>query len=364
MSPAEVTAVTAEVTAVTAEVTAATGDTAGATAGTAGYGYGGYGSGTAATGSGTAATGRLRWLRARRLRARRLGLWLPARVLARVRVGRLWRIRWIWWLWRIRRVWRVRIRRIRWIRRIQQLGLSVGMATATAGYGYGPSNWLYGGSLYGYGYSPYSNPYSSYASYASPGVVVAPFDYSQPINTVSTPPAQSVMDEASTLFGSARRLVQGGQLCPGPATGRRRPGQEPQRLVLARVPRLCLFALGRYDEAATALYAVLSVGPGWDWPTLIGLYPNVNVYTAQLRALEDYCKANPQSSSSRFVLAYHYLTQGHIDAAANMLKQVVALKPNDTLSAKLLEQLQPARQNPAATAAQPPPPPAPEAGSR
>ena len=43
---------------------------------------------------------------------------------------------------------------------------------------------------------------------------------------------------------------------------------------------------------------------------LIGLYPNVNVYTAQLRALEAYCKANPQSATSRFVLAYHYLTEG------------------------------------------------------
>ena len=46
------------------------------------------------------------------------------------------------------------------------------------------------------------------------------------------------------------------------------------------------------------MYAVLSVGPGWDWTTLISLYPNVDVYTAQLRALEDYCKANPQSASA------------------------------------------------------------------
>ena len=67
---------------------------------------------------------------------------------------------------------------------------------------------------------------------------------------------------------------------------------------LAKVPNdsdihefraLCLFALGRYDEAAATLYAVLSVGPGWDWTTLIGLYPDVSVYTAQLRALESYC---------------------------------------------------------------------------
>ena len=49
---------------------------------------------------------------------------------------------------------------------------------------------------------------------------------------------------------------------------------------------LVLFALQRYDEASVALYAVLSIGPGWDWPTLVGLYPDVETYTAQLRALE------------------------------------------------------------------------------
>src|SRR4029078_11677758 len=94
---------------------------------------------------------------------------------------------------------------------------------------------------------------------------------------------------------------------------------------------LCLFALQRYDEAAAALYAVLSVGPGWNWTTLIGLYPSVDVYTRQLRALEEYARANPKSSSARFVLAYHYMTQGNNDAAAGQFRQVQALAPGDTL---------------------------------
>ncbi len=102
---------------------------------------------------------------------------------------------------------------------------------------------------------------------------------------------------------------------------------------------LCLFALGRYDESAATLYAVLSVGPGWDWTTLISLYPGIDAYTAQVRALEAYCTSHRDSATGRFVLAYHYLTQGHNDAAVGMLKQVVALKPSDALSAKLLRQL-------------------------
>jgi tetratricopeptide (TPR) repeat protein len=224
------------------------------------------------------------------------------------------------------------------------------------GWGYGPSSWLYGGSLYGYGYSPYANPYDSYSPYASSGVVGAPFDYSQPINTVSAPPAQSVVDEAAALFGSARNSFKEGNFALALQQADAALARNPNDSSLHEFRALCLFALGRYDEAATALYAVLSVGPGWDWPTLIGLYPNINVYTAQFRALEDSCQANPQSSSSRFVLAYHYLTQGHFDAAATTLKQVVALKPNDTLAAKLLELLQSPRQTSTDPGAQPPAP--------
>ena len=43
--------------------------------------------------------------------------------------------------------------------------------------------------------------------------------------------------------------------------------------------------------------------------------------------------------------------------AVNVLKQVVALKPGDTLSAKLLQQLDPSQDKPATAAAEPPPRP-------
>ena len=50
---------------------------------------------------------------------------------------------------------------------------------------------------------------------------------------------------------------------------------------------MSLFALGQYDEAAVPMYTVLSNGPGWDWTTLAGLYPSVDVYTytCALRAI-------------------------------------------------------------------------------
>jgi hypothetical protein len=179
-------------------------------------------------------------------------------------------------------------------------------------------------------------------SVSSPGVVATavPYDYSQPIDMVSAPPAESVLDEAATLFNSARDTFKQGNFAQALQQADAALAKNPNDTSLHEFRALCLFALGRYDEAAAPLYAVLSVGPGWDWPTLIGLYPNVNVYTAQLRALESYVKSNPQSASARFVLAYHYLTEGFFDEATTLLRQVVALKPNDTLSAKLLEQIQ------------------------
>jgi hypothetical protein len=71
---------------------------------------------------------------------------------------------------------------------------------------------------------------------------------------------------------------------------------------------------------------------------MISLYSSADVYTAQLRKLEAFVGANPRSTSGHFVLAYHYLTQGHVEPAVSQLEQVVALAPQDTLSAQLIKQ--------------------------
>jgi hypothetical protein len=115
----------------------------------------------------------------------------------------------------------------------------------------------------------------------------------------------------------------------------------PNDAALHEFRALCLFALQQYNEAAAALYAVLTAGPGWDWVTLSGLYPSVSVYTQQLRALEAYCGQNPSSAPARFVLAYHYLTAGHTLAALQQLKEVTALQPQDGLAPQLARQLAP-----------------------
>lgn len=116
-------------------------------------------------------------------------------------------------------------------------------------------------------------------------------------------------------------------------------GRLPNDTSLHEFRGVTLFALGRYADAAAPLYAVLAVGPGWDWPNFIALYPNVSVYTEQLRALEEYCRNNSGSASAHFVLSYLYLTQGHTDAALEQLKRIIALQPKDTTAAGLIQRL-------------------------
>ena len=233
------------------------------------------------------------------------------------------------------------------------------------GLGYGLSSWGYGSSLYGMGYMPYSNPYYGYG-----GTNVVATNPSRPRPTTTRsrstrPPlpwrSRPPIRPCST-FDAARQLFQQGNYEQALTQADQALKTLSGDTALHEFRALCQFALARYDDAAATLYAVLSVGPGWDWATMVGLYPDSGVYTAQLRSLEAYCQANPTSAPARFVLAYHYLVQGHTEAAVSVLKQVVALMPKDALSAKLLRQLEPPPAQASATEAnaeaEPPAPPA------
>ncbi|WP_406696162.1 tetratricopeptide repeat protein [Singulisphaera sp. Ch08] len=243
-----------------------------------------------------------------------------------------------------------------------------GWGRFAAGTAVGLSAWALGSSFYNWGYSGgYSNPYYGEAVVAQPIVIeqmvagepqtlsVPPlaYDYSQPIDTQSTPPPADVADPAMANFESARVAFRSGDFAGALRLTDEALKVLPNDATLHEFRGLVLFAVGKYDLAAGPLYAVLAVGPGWDWTTMIGLYPSADVYTAQLRALETYIKANPTSTAGRFVVAYHYLTQGHMDAAVAQLKEVVALAPQDTLSAQLVKQFA----KPGTEPATPTPPP-------
>jgi tetratricopeptide (TPR) repeat protein len=236
-------------------------------------------------------------------------------------------------------------------------GLGYGLGYGGLGYGgwgwgggYGLSPWLYGPSLYNWGYSRYYNPYLM-SVYAQPVI----YDYSQPINTQSAV-ATSPSDAAISNFDDARLAFKSGDYNKALDLSDLAIRDMPNDAAVHEFRALSLFALGRYNEAAVTLHSVLAVGPGWDWATLAGLYPNVAEYTNQLRSLERYISQNPRSAPARFVLAYHYLTENHPEAAVKQLEQVVMLQPKDSLSAQLLQQLQPSQAQAEASAASPPAP--------
>ena len=206
---------------------------------------------------------------------------------------------------------------------------------------------------YSWGYATYSNPYyvepypvgNTYVNYSQPIVMSAP-----PSDPPANPPADSdplvpapptAEEQAAKMLGDARTAFYDQDYATALTQVDLAIQKSPSDPVLHEFRGLVLFATKKYDQAAPTIYAVLSAGPGWDWTTLVSLYPNVDVYTQQLRALEQYRKANPQSAQARFLLAYHYLTGGHSEAALTEFKEVVKLQPADQLSAQMVKTLTP-----------------------
>jgi tetratricopeptide (TPR) repeat protein len=206
-------------------------------------------------------------------------------------------------------------------------------------------------------YSDYSNPYVTPTTQTvivqQPVVVdggvaaeptgatqqVVAYDYSKPIDMTSTVPEESAAESAQKIFESARDQFKSGDYGQALTLADQALTELPNDPTLHEFRALALFALKRYDEAAAANYAVLSAGPGWNWATMIGLYPNVDVYTAQLRDLEAFAKQNRTSAAPEFLLGYHYLVEDHKEAAAGRFAKVAELQPKDELSAKFAKVL-------------------------
>ena len=178
----------------------------------------------------------------------------------------------------------------------------------------------------------YYNPYCGYDTFVPSG---GGCDYSQPIvddgqfdqgamNEVDNSGDAFLQGDYETALAQADKAVK----------------EMPNNPDVHMYRSLVLFALGRYQESAAAAHAALTGGGGWNWETLKSFYSDVDVYTQQLRALEAEATKNPADSFIRFLLAVHYMMMNHADAAGAELAAVVALEPNDALSAALLKSVQ------------------------
>jgi tetratricopeptide (TPR) repeat protein len=224
-------------------------------------------------------------------------------------------------------------------------------AWGATGYGTGVGAWGVGSPMYGWGYSGYSNPYYGGAGGVvgvsqQPGGVPqqsagSGYNYAQPISTTAAPAEQAVAGQATSAFDQARDAFNAGDYAKALQLDQQAITQTPNDTSLHEFLALVYFAQGKYDKAAEPLYAVLSIGPGWDWTTLSGMYPDVETYTRQLRALEAAVGASPDSAPARFVLAYQYLAEGHDENAVAQLKVAAKLQPGDTLSPQLIAKLEP-----------------------
>jgi len=202
---------------------------------------------------------------------------------------------------------------------------------------------------WGYNYGcVYSNPY--FVESAEPG-----YDYSQPIVINSYNDAESdsstegqapapespQMTTAYQSFDQALAAFKTGDYQKALVLTRQAIQKSPQDPVMHEFSALCLFASGDYKQAAAVLNNLLAVAPGMDWTSLSGLYPDVDVYTKQLRALEWFSRSNRNDASAHFVLAYHYLVAGHDEAAVAQLKLVTEIQPGDQVTKRMLDALSP-----------------------
>jgi TolA-binding protein len=214
----------------------------------------------------------------------------------------------------------------------------------------------------------YSNPYYDAPPQGDTNIVIQGLDYAQPIpaptveQTViayppapdqadiqageplpTTPPPAPPEDDTATaankLFDAARAAFKDGQYADAQAKTEQAIAKLPSDAALHEFRCLCLFAQGKYKDAAAGLYAVLAAGPGWDWQTVRGLYGNADDYTKQLRALEGYVKDHLDAADGHFLLAYHYLVLGSKNDAVNQFKEVIRVQPNDKLSPELVKAL-------------------------
>ncbi len=264
-------------------------------------------------------------------------------------------------------------------------GIGIGSGWGYGGFGYGgygggyglygpygywgrPLGWGFGGwglgtLCYNSGYYPYYNPY-----YYPPGNQNSVYNYSNPLpvatNVGVDPNAANVANVAAISnsdapppipqandpdFDAARAAFRDGNYPAALAAVDAAIGKTNTDAVLHEFRALVLFAMQDYKQAAGVIHSLLAVGPGWDWTTMSGMYADPDTYTQQLRALEQNVLANPKAADAHFLLAYHYTTIGHSEAAANQLQQVVKLMPTDRLAGELLKMVQgpPAQVQPA-----------------
>lgn len=203
---------------------------------------------------------------------------------------------------------------------------------------WGLAAWTLGSLAFDSGYNCYRNPYPAPPVQTRTTII----NYSQPLSVVAAKeepePEEAALtsqEKSAAAIERARAEFGNGDYLASLKSTDEAISHAPGDSALHEFRALCLFALGRYGDAAGVLNPVLASGPGWDWSTMASFYSDTEVYTGQLRKLEAYVEGSPDSAYAHFLLGYHYMVAGFIDQAYAMFDRVTVLQPADTVAAQL-----------------------------
>ncbi|MDF1826408.1 MAG: tetratricopeptide repeat protein [Verrucomicrobiales bacterium] len=204
---------------------------------------------------------------------------------------------------------------------------------------WGLVGWGLGNLIFDCGYSHYHNPYPVQPVAVSSGTSVT---YSQPVTVVAVEAAPQLEDasdeeaeKTELLINESLSHFKGNDYLTALEGVDRAIAESPGDGAFHEYRALVLFALGQYGEAAGVLNPLLASSPGWDWSTMIQLYPDADTYTAQLRRLESYAKTNSESASAQFLLGYHYMVCTYLDQAAVAFGRAAELEPADRIAVQM-----------------------------
>jgi tetratricopeptide (TPR) repeat protein len=192
-------------------------------------------------------------------------------------------------------------------------------------YGY------YGGYPYGGYYAGYYGGYPDEYAYAG-----SPETNAYTAAAPSTNAATNIEPAESEYYTEALTAFRSGDYPDAIRLASHAMIDQPRNQDVHLLLMLGLFALGQYRPAAIEAHAVASLGPLPDWPKVYGIYDNVETYTAQLRALEQFTVKNPAAPEGRFLLGVQYAIDGHQGPAQTQFLAALKTVPKDTVAAKLL----------------------------
>ncbi len=193
------------------------------------------------------------------------------------------------------------------------------------GYGYGGY-----GSSWGLSYGAYGGYDGGYPAYYSS----TPYSDSSAAQT-----AQPQSPDTEQFISTGEEAFGAGQYQTALRAWQHAMVDNPSNGGVVLMLAQAMFALGQFEQAAGAVQMGMQLLPEGEWGTVVKnyaqIYPNIQNYTDQVKALEKARKTRPDDPALRFLLGYHFGYLGYPKQAVRELDKALDLQPKDLGSQKL-----------------------------